>query len=335
MLIRQDISLKPFNSFGMDVNARYFAAFNTADHLLEIFSAHKQPPALVLGGGTNLLLTRDIDGLVLKNEIAGIAKIAEDEEFVFINTGAGENWHGFVEYCIAHGYAGVENLALIPGAAGASPMQNIGAYGVEIKDVLHEVRAMHIQDKSITTFSNQACEFGYRDSIFKRTYKNQFVILDVTFRLRKTPQFNTSYGAIRQELDRKGVQELTLRAVADAVIHIRQSKLPDPAVIGNAGSFFKNPVIGMEQYEALQKQFPAISAHTNNNTVKLAAGWLIEQCGWKGYRKGDAGCYDKQALVLVNYGHAAGKEIMALASDIIDSVDKKFGVKLENEVNII
>lgn len=335
MPIKQDISLKPYNSFGMDVNARYFAAFKTAESLLEILSVHKQPPALVLGGGTNLLLTRDIDGLVLKNEIAGIEKMAEDDEFVFIKVGAGENWHGFVEYCIAHGYAGVENMALIPGAAGASPMQNIGAYGTEVKDMLHELRAMHIQDGIITTFSNQACEFGYRESIFKNKYKGKFVILDVTYRLRKKPQFNTSYGAICQELERMGVQELSLRAVADAVIHIRRSKLPDPAVTGNAGSFFKNPVISQEQFISLQKQFPGIPAHTNNNTVKLAAGWLVEQCGWKGYRKGDAGCFDKQALVLVNYGNASGEEIISLANDIAESVEKKFGIKLEKEVNII
>ena len=335
MPVKQDISLKPYNSFGMDVNARYFAAFHTADSLLEILSAHKQPPALVLGGGTNLLITRDIDGLVIKNEISGIEKMAEDEESVFIKVGAGENWHGFVEYCIAHGYAGVENLALIPGAAGASPMQNIGAYGTEVKVVLHEVQAMHIHEGVVTTFTNQACEFGYRDSIFKNKYKGQFVILDVTFRLRKKPQFNTSYGAIRQELERMGVQELSIRAVADAVIHIRQSKLPDPAVTGNAGSFFKNPVISQEQFISLQKQFPGIPAHTSNNAIKLAAGWLIEQCGWKGYRKGDAGCFDKQALVLVNYGKASGEEIITLANDITDSVEKKFGIKLEKEVNII
>lgn len=335
MPLSENISLKPYNSFGMDVTARHFAAFKSADELAVLLAENKQPPALVLGGGTNILLTGNIDGIVLKNEIAGIEKIAEDDDSVLIRTGAGENWHGFVEYCIQHGYAGVENMALIPGAAGASPMQNIGAYGAEVKDVLHALSAMHIHEKTVHTFSVKDCELGYRDSIFKRKLKGQFIILDITCRLYKKPSFNTSYGAISQELERMGVQDLTLRAVADAVIRIRQSKLPDPSVIGNAGSFFKNPVISADQFNSLKKQFPHIAAHPNNNGIKIAAGWLIEQCGWKGYRKDDAGCYDKQALVLVNYGKASGKEILQLAEEITFSVEKKFDIKLEKEVNII
>jgi len=241
-----------------------------------------------------------------------------------------------VVHCIGNNWAGMENLSLIPGNTGASPMQNIGAYGVEIKDVFHELEAFHLETKKMVTFNLKDCEFGYRESVFKRKLKNQFVIVSVTFRLNKKPVFNTSYGAIEQELEAMGITELSINAISQAVINIRSSKLPDPAVIGNAGSFFKNPEIPVEHFETLKKEFPALVGYPlANGDVKLAAGWLIEQCGWKGYRKGDAGCHAKQALVLVNYGKATGAEIYALSTSIINSVQEKFGVGLEREVNII
>ena len=274
--------------------------------------------------------------MVLKNEIKGIEKINEDNEFVYVKAGAGENWHQFVLNCIDQNWAGVENLSLIPGNTGAGPMQNIGAYGVEIKDVFFELEAFHLHDKQLVKFSLTDCGFGYRESIFKRKYRDVFAILNVTFKLRKQPVFNTSYGAIASELEKAGIRQISIKAISDAVIRIRRSKLPDPAVIGNAGSFFKNPEVAATKFAALQDQFPGIVGYPlPGAAVKLAAGWLIEQCGWKGYRKGDAGCHVNQALVLVNYGKANGKEIFDLSSAILKSVQDKFDVQLEREVNII
>ena len=248
----------------------------------------------------------------------------------------GVSWHEFVLYCIANNLAGAENLSLIPGSVGASPMQNIGAYGIEIKDIFHELEAYHIYDRVTVTFSKEDCAFGYRESVFKNKYKGQFVITSVTYRLNKIPVFNTSYGAIEQELERTGAKELSIKAVSDAVISIRQSKLPDPKRIGNAGSFFKNPTILNEQFKILKSAFPGIVGYAvNEQETKLAAGWLIEQCGWKGFRKGDAGCHEKQALVLVNYGNARGEEILHLSEKIIDTVKLMFDVDLQREVNII
>lgn len=291
---------------------------------------------LILGGGSNILLTGDYNGLVLKNDIAAIEQVREDADYVYLKVGAGENWHRFVMHCIANNLAGVENLSLIPGSVGASPMQNIGAYGVELKEVFHSLEAMHLQEKSVHTFSLNDCEFGYRDSVFKKRHKNEFAILSVTFRLNKQPKFNTSYGAIEQELKKMGVQELSIAAISQAVINIRSSKLPDPDVLGNAGSFFKNPTISLSFFDGLKKKFPSIIAYkVGDDAVKLAAGWLIEQCGWKGIRKGDAGCHSQQALVLVNYGDATGKEIYDLSEEILRSVQDKFGVLLEREVNIV
>ncbi len=342
MQIQENISLKPYNSFGIDARARHFASFKNTEELSELITLNPKLETLILGGGSNILLTKDYDGLLLKNEIKGINKIEEDEEFVYIQAGAGENWHQFVLYCIENNWAGVENLSLIPGNVGASPMQNIGAYGVEIKDVFYELKAFHRKEKTNYTFSLKDCDFGYRESVFKRKYKEEFVIINVTYKLRKQPLFNTSYGAIEQELDRVGVKELSIKAISDAVINIRSSKLPNPAEIGNAGSFFKNPEISNAQFEILKTQFPSVVGYSwPNGKVKLAAGWLIEQCGpqdevsWKGYRKGDAGCHAKQALVLVNYGNANGNEIYNLSEAILQSVKEKFGVILEREVNII
>ncbi len=338
MHLQENISLKKYNSFGIDVSAKYFATFNTVSELetrLEQTRNNKLQ-TLILGGGSNILFTKNFDGLVLKNELMGIEQVKEDADFVYLKAAAGENWHQFVLHSISNNLGGIENLSLIPGNVGASPMQNIGAYGVEIKDVFHSLEAYHVSDRQTVSFGLADCEFGYRESVFKRKYKSQFVITSVTYRLRKQPVFNTSYGAIEQELEQMGVKELSVKNISDAVINIRSSKLPDPAKIGNAGSFFKNPEISTEQFQKLKTGFPAIVGYAlQNGNIKLAAGWLIEQCGWKGYREGDAGCHAKQALVLVNYGNASGASIYALSEKIIASVQDKFNVQLEREVNII
>jgi UDP-N-acetylmuramate dehydrogenase len=324
------------------VYANLFAKFNSVSGLSELIEFNKpQAPnpklrTLILGGGSNILFTKNFEGLVLKNEIKGIKTIKEDEHHIYVNVGAGENWHQFVLHCIKNGWAGVENLSLIPGNVGASPMQNIGAYGVEIKDVFYSLEAYHIRDKKMVNFTLNDCEFGYRESVFKKKFKDEFVITDVTYRLNRIPAFNITYGAISQELEKMGVKDLNLQAVSEAVINIRSSKLPDPAVIGNAGSFFKNPEIQNSKFKSLKEKYPEIVGYDlPNGNIKLAAGWLIEQAGWKGYRKGDAGCHEKQALVLVNYGNAAGSEIFELSEKILNSVREKFGVELEREVNIV
>lgn len=338
MQIRENISLKPYNTFGIDIIAKSFASFHSVEELKESFDNANsfQNKKLILGGGSNILFQDNYDGLVLKNEIHGIEIIAEDDDHVYIKAGAGENWHQFGSHCINNNYAGVENLSLIPGNVGASPMQNIGAYGVEIKDVFHQLEAFHIRDKALKIFNLNECEFGYRESVFKKKYRDQFVIVSVTYKLRKKPIFNTSYGAIQQELEKMDVKELTIKAISQAVINIRSSKLPDWKTIGNAGSFFKNPQISKHEFHELKRIFPAIVGFAvGTEYTKLAAGWLIEQCGWKGYRKGDAGCYEKQALVLVNYGAASGEEVFNLSEQIIQSVTEKFGIRLEREVNII
>jgi UDP-N-acetylmuramate dehydrogenase len=341
-MIQENISLKHLNTFGINVTAKYFATFNTADEIGELLkfnqpsTTNHNPPTLILGGGSNILFTKNFDGLVLKNEIKGIELIKEDDKYIYIKAAAGENWHRFVLHCINNNWAGVENLSLIPGNVGASPMQNIGAYGVEIKDIFYSLEAFHLLEMKIVQFNIDDCAFGYRESVFKKKYKNEFVITSVVFRLNKQPKFNTSYGAIEQELEKMGVKELSIKAISDAVINIRSSKLPDPAQIGNAGSFFKNPEIEAVAFGMLHSKFPEIVGYKlPNGNVKLAAGWLIEQSGWKGYREGDAGCHAKQALVLVNYGNATGDTVYALSEKIIASVKEKFDVCLEREVNII
>ena len=330
--IIENASLKTYNTFGIDVKARWLSSFSSQEELSASLSGR---PLFILGGGSNILFTRDFDGLVLRNEIKGVELVREDEHYVYVRAGAGENWHGFVQHCLHRNWAGVENLSLIPGNVGAAPMQNIGAYGVEIKEVFYELSAYDLAEKKVYTFSLNDCAFGYRESVFKQRYKGRFVILDVTFRLNKFPKFHTEYGAIREELEKMGVKELSIQAISQAVVRIRQSKLPDPAEIGNAGSFFKNPTVSNEKFASLTKAFPGIVGYPVDAGVKLAAGWLIEQCGWKGYRKGDAGCHARQALVLVNYGHAGGREIYDLSEEILQSVKAKFGVELEREVNII
>lgn len=334
----ENISLKPFNSFGIEARARYFSPFASIDdlvHILQREECNKDLPLLILGGGSNVLFTGDLNGILLKNELKGIALLKEDHQHYFVKAMAGENWHSFVNYCLEHNYAGVENLSLIPGNVGATPIQNIGAYGVEIKDVFYALEAYDLLEKKIETFSLNDCQFGYRNSIFKGKEKGRYIILSVTYLLQKQPIFNTHYGALERELEAMGITTLSIQSIAQAVINIRSSKLPDPTQLGNAGSFFKNPVIPNEQFHTLKLRFPQLSGFPEGDaSMKIAAGWLIEQCGWKGYRKGDAGCFPKQALVLVNYGKATGAEIYELSERIIQDVNNHFQILLEREVNV-
>lgn len=283
-----------------------------------------------------MLFTKNFDGLLIKNNIKGIEVVEETDEEIILRVGAGEVWHDFVMYCVANNYAGLENLSLIPGTVGASPMQNIGAYGVEVKDVILNVETMHLKDLTIKNFSNETCEFDYRSSVFKTSQKGKYFITAVIFKLSKKPKINSSYGAIEDELKKMGVVHPSIQDVSKAVINIRQSKLPDPKEIGNSGSFFKNPVVDLEKKEELLHRYPSIPYYPQKDgTFKIAAGWLIEACGWKGKRIDDFGVHSKQALVLVNYGGASGTQIYNLSEDIIASVRNTFGIELEREVNII
>lgn len=335
MEVQKNVSLKAYHTFGVEVFANEFVEVDTIEKLKEVFA--KQPGSfLILGGGSNLLFTQNYEGLVIKNNLKGIEVIDEDDDTIQLKVGAGENWHDFVLYCVAEGYGGIENMSLIPGNVGASPMQNIGAYGVEVKQVITEVEVLKIDDLSIRKFTNTACEFDYRSSIFKTREKGNYVITAVTYRLSKKPQINTSYGAIAHELKDMGKSAPSIKDVSDAVIAIRQRKLPDPSKIGNAGSFFKNPIVSKDKKEALTKEYPNIPNYGyKHDTFKIAAGWLIEQCGWKGKRIENHGVHVNQALVLVNYGGASGDAIYSLSEAIITSVKQKFGIELEREVNII
>lgn len=335
-MILRNTSLKKYNTFGIDVNAAEFAVFNSVEELERILSMRNTDlPLLILGGGSNILFTKEVEAFVLKNEISGMEIVGETADYVDLKVGAGMVWHEFVLYTIAQGWGGVENLSLIPGSVGASPMQNIGAYGAEIKDVFVSLEALEIKSNKLKSFDKTTCAFGYRESVFKKELKGQYIITSVTYRLTKKPTFNTGYGAIQSELDSAGVHELSVKAISDAVIAIRQSKLPDPKVLGNAGSFFKNPIVSKALFERLIAEYPNMPNYPQvDNSVKLAAGWLIEQVGLKGFRIGDCGVHEKQALVLVNYGSATGDEIFALSELIIGKVESKFSVKLEREVNI-
>lgn len=334
MQIQENVSLKPYNTFGIDAKAKRFGAFATLEELKVGLEAKGKDQLLLLGGGSNILLTRDYDGIVLKNDMLGISVVKEDEDKVWVKAMAGENWHEFVLYCIEKGWAGVENLSLIPGTVGAAPMQNIGAYGVEIKDVFESLEALDIANGHIREFDKKACQFGYRESVFKKELKGDYIICSVTFKLDKTPQFKTSYGAIQDTLKEMGLEKLSIKAVSEAVIKIRQSKLPDPNEIGNSGSFFKNPVIDMIDYEGLKAEFPNIPGYKQaNEKIKVPAAWLIEQAGWKGKRFGEIGVHQNQPLVLVNYGKGKGADIAALSEDIRNSVQDKFGIILTPEVN--
>ena len=335
--IQQNVSLKNFNTFGVEAAAKYFVELNHEDELVELFMdpQWKQLELLVMGGGSNMLLINDFDGLVIHMNIRGFEHRINHNE-VFVEAGGGEVWNDLVNFCVAREYAGLENLSLIPGSVGASPIQNIGAYGVELQDVFHSCKAFEIATGKFKTFEKADCGFGYRESVFKSELKGKFIIVSVKFHLSLIPNVNLRYGAIEQELANRGITEPTIKDVSQVVSHIRVSKLPDPSTIGNAGSFFKNPVISTEEFAPIYAKFPDIVNYpAGDGYVKLAAGWLIEQCGWKGKIVGHTGTWKNQALVLVNHGGATGQEIYDLSSQIIDSVYQKFGVTLEREVNII
>jgi len=338
MDVKQNVSLKTYNTFGIDVQAAFMTCFSSVEEISEILNnpSFNKMPKLVLGGGSNILFTKDFEGLVLKNDIPGIVVTEERDDNVLVTAGAGVKWHSLVTWCIEKGLGGIENLSLIPGNTGAAPIQNIGAYGVELKDSFFSLDAIELETGKTIRYTHDQCEFGYRDSIFKRHLKGKLIITSVTLALSKHPVLQLSYGAIEQELKVMGVEKPDVKAVSDAVCAIRRSKLPDPLVIGNAGSFFKNPEISNAAMELLKKQFPGIVSYPlPGGNVKLAAGWLIEQCGWKGKVFGNTGSHKNQALVLVNYGNANGNEIWELALKIQASVHDKFGVLIEPEVNIM
>jgi len=338
MNILRDADLKPFNTFGIAAKAGALGRFRDADQLRTLLAAPELAgmPRMILGGGSNVLFTRDWPGAVLLNEVPGLDVVREDHDTVWLKAGAGVVWHDLVMHTVAKVWGGLENMSLIPGKVGAAPMQNIGAYGVELKDTFEALEALKVDDGSVVTFRKDDCRFGYRESYFKREGKDRFVILNVTFRLSKRPVLNTSYGNIAQELAKRGITAPTLRDVSDAVIAIRSSKLPDPRVLGNAGSFFKNPVVPAALADRIRAQYPDVSAYpAGEGQVKLAAGWLIEKAGWKGFREDGYGVHKDQALVLVNHGGATGRNIFDLSTRILQSVHERFGVELEREVNII
>lgn len=342
-VVSENVSLKNYNTFGIYSNAKFFTEVFSERDVVDIFQSEKfiSVPKLIIGGGSNVLFTKDFDGLVIHNSIKGIAVVKEDDKNVFVRAGAGEVWHDLVLWSIENNLGGIENLSLIPGYVGAGPMQNIGAYGVELKDVFYELDAIDLIKCEKKLFSKADCKFGYRESVFKNEFKGKHIITSVTLQLNKNPVFNTSYGAIEQELKKNNVEKISVKAISDAVIAIRQSKLPNPAILGNAGSFFKNPTINKEEFEKLISKYPSMPNYPITQslnsliTYKLAAGWLIEQCGWKGKRVGNSGSHKDQALVLVNYGDATGNEIFSLALEIQKSVKEKFGVTIQPEVNVI
>ena len=336
--IRHNESLKPYNTFGIDEKAKFFCEVDSDEQFSELIQSGQisPQPMLLLGGGSNILFTGDVERLVVKMNILGKEILFHDEEAALVRVAAGENWDDLVAWSLEQGFNGLENLSLIPGNVGSSPIQNIGAYGVEVKEFIKEVEVIYLADGHRQMLRHKECGFGYRDSIFKNELKGKVAILAVTFRLNKSKNLHMAYGAISHELEEMGIASPTSSEVREAVCRIRRSKLPDPAILGNAGSFFKNPTVSTQIYNPLLLKFPALPAYPQaNGSYKLAAGWLIEQCGWKGIRVGDAGVHIAQALVLVNYGAATGKEILTLATEIQQSVHAKFGIKLEMEVNIL
>jgi UDP-N-acetylmuramate dehydrogenase len=339
MVVQENIDLLPYNTFKIKAAARYFSAIHSVQEAKDLFQSDlfKKNKVLILGGGSNLLLTRDFDGLVIKNELKGIMAVGEHDKTLTLRAGSGEEWHALVMYCVEQNLGGIENLSLIPGTVGAAPMQNIGAYGVEIKEVIHNVEAIELSTGNMRTFTNEECRFGYRESIFKQELKNKFFISSITLTLTKRDHFfNTSYGAIAEVLKDQNVKNVSIRSISDAVIAIRKKKLPDPKLIGNAGSFFKNPSVELPEFETLQKKFPNLPFFPGEkNLIKIPAAWLIEQSGWKGKTLDNIGVHKHQALVLVNYGGGDGKKIWQLACDIQAGVKEKFNITLQPEVNVI
>ena len=337
MQIHTNFSLKNYNTFGIEAKAKEFVSVHSSDELIEILQQHPTSKKFILGGGSNMLLTQDVDALVIHLDLKGKKIIDENDDFVWVESQAGENWHEFVLWTIDQNFGGLENLSLIPGNVGTTPIQNIGAYGVEIKDTFVLCEAIHIETQELLVFTNEKCKFGYRESIFKNEIKDEFVITSVVFKLTKrNHKLNTSYGAIEAELEKQHIKNPSLKDVSNAVIAIRQSKLPDPKELGNSGSFFKNPVILKSDFEKIQQKFPDMPHYLVTETeVKVPAGWLIEQAGFKGKRFGDAGIHKHQALVLVNYGNATGQEILEVSKNIQKTIFETYGIAIEAEVNII
>ncbi|MHB1688855.1 MAG: UDP-N-acetylmuramate dehydrogenase [Ignavibacteriaceae bacterium] len=345
MIIKENFSLKKLNTFHLDVKTKYFAEIFSEDEIKEILSkeSSRDCAKFVLGGGSNVLFTKDFSGLVIKNSISGINVIREsvpsgkeNEDEVFVEAGAGVIWHDLVLFCIKKNYGGIENLSLIPGTVGAAPIQNIGAYGQEFKDVFYSLKGIMMEYLSPKTFYKDECSFGYRDSIFKRELKGKFIITSVTLKLSKSPVLNLNYSALKEEIEKSDLKEISIRNVSEAVCKIRRSKLPNPEEIGNAGSFFKNPEIAEEKYFQIKKEFSDINGYKlQAGNYKISAAWLIDKCGWKGKRIGNAGVHVKQPLVLVNLNDANGKEILELSNQIKKSILEKFGISLEEEVNIV
>ncbi|WP_204346761.1 UDP-N-acetylmuramate dehydrogenase [Psychroserpens algicola] len=337
MQIQNDISLKTYNTFGIDVSAKHFVSVSSVEDLKAIFSSEEFPQKLILGGGSNMLLTKNIDALVIHLNLKGKQILNKTDTEVYVESQAGENWHEFVLWTLDKDFGGLENLSLIPGNVGTSPIQNIGAYGVELKDTFHSCKALNLKTLELKTFTNSECKFGYRNSIFKQEAKGHYIITSVVFRLSvKNHDLHTNYGAISSELEHMKVQQPTIQDVSKAVISIRQSKLPDPKEIGNSGSFFKNPIISKASFLKLQENFPEIPSYKVSDTeVKVPAGWLIEQAGFKGKTFGTYGVHKKQALVLVNYGEAKGTEILALSQLIQKTIARIFDINIEAEVNIM
>lgn len=337
MKIQHQFSLKQYNTFGIEAKASSFVAVHTTEELKLVLQQNVREKKFILGGGSNMLLTQDIEALVIHIDLKGKKIIRETDSHVWIEAQAGENWHEFVLWTLSQNYGGLENMSLIPGNVGTTPVQNIGAYGTEIKDTMVSCQAMKIDDQTMHDFSNADCRFGYRESIFKQEAKDQYIITSVVFQLTKQHhKINTAYGDIQSELAKKGITQPTIQDVSDAVIAIRQSKLPDPKTLGNSGSFFKNPILLKSDFEPIHGRFPEMKYYEVSPTeVKVPAGWLIEQAGFKGKRFGDAGVHKNQALVLVNYGNATGRELLKLSQDIQETVFNTFGIRIEAEVNVI
>ncbi|MFA6923133.1 MAG: UDP-N-acetylmuramate dehydrogenase [Bacteroidales bacterium] len=339
MKIKENFSLKEYNTFGINVSAKYFVEFNSVDEIMEFLKIkkYKNVPKLILGGGSNILFTKDFDGIVIKINNKGIDILKKEKEFVFVRAAAGEVWNDFVKYCLEKNYGGIENLSLIYGNVGSGSVQNIGAYGVELKDVFHELKAINIETHEIKRFSRAKCKFGYRDSILKNELKNKFIVISSTFKLTsKNHLLFTKYGSIENELESMGVKKPDIYTISQAICSIRERKLPAPSEIGNGGSFFKNPFVDKNMFQYLQMKYPSIPYfEAKDNKIKIFAGWLIEQAGLKGMRIGDAGVHEEQALVLVNYGKAKGNEILDLAKKIQKTVFEKFKISMELEINVI
>ena len=336
-MIIKNAHLKSFNTFGFNVNSDLFVHITSAEQLRSIWKTNLIPRnhSLILGGGSNILFTGNYKGLILKNELKGRETVREDDHFVWVKTGSGENWHQTVLWAVGKNYGGIENLSYIPGTVGAAPIQNIGAYGVEVKSVIEEVEVFDLLHGTFDTIKNSDCHFGYRDSIFKNEAKGRYYITSVVLKLSKFPEIHTSYGDIVAMLEEKGIHTPGIKEISEIVTEIRKRKLPEPGEIGNCGSFFKNPVISKQKFDKLKELHPDIKSYPADETsVKIPAAWLIERAGWKGYRKGDAGVHNRQALVLVNYGNATGKEIKELAFEVQKDIASKFGITLELEVNI-